>query len=67
MKSPVVQEYARLAPKYDTQWSFYTEATTRETLARLSLRPADRLLDVGCGSAMVVLSDREGPKSTGRS
>jgi len=37
---PVVEEYARLAPVYDAKWSFYVEATTRETLARLSLRPS---------------------------
>ncbi|HEY0510928.1 MAG TPA: methyltransferase domain-containing protein [Thermoanaerobaculia bacterium] len=50
----VVAEYARLAPEYDEKWSFYIEATTRETLARLSLRPADRLLDVGCGSGALL-------------
>jgi ubiquinone/menaquinone biosynthesis C-methylase UbiE len=50
----VVAEYARLAPKYDAKWSFYVEATTRETLARLSLRPTDRLLDVGCGSGALL-------------
>jgi ubiquinone/menaquinone biosynthesis C-methylase UbiE len=50
----VVSEYARLAPKYDEKWSFYVEATTRETLARLSLRRADRLLDVGCGTGALL-------------
>jgi len=50
----VVEEYARLAPEYDAKWSFYVEATTRETLARLSLRSTDRLLDVGCGTGALL-------------
>lgn len=50
----VVKEYARLAGSYDTQWSFYIEATTRETIARLSLRAEDRLLDIGCGTGALL-------------
>lgn len=47
---PVVKEYSEAAQDYDKKWSFYIEATTRETLLRLPMRPNVRLLDVGCGT-----------------
>lgn len=53
-KIPAAEKYARLAPEYDTKWSFYVEATTRETMARLGLHPTDRLLDVGCGTGTLL-------------
>ena len=50
----VVEEYARLAPEYDKKWSSYVEATTRETISRLDLQPADQVLDVGCGTGALL-------------
>ncbi len=50
----MVAEYAKLAPEYDSKWSFYVEATTRETLARLNLGLTDRVLDVGCGTGALL-------------
>lgn len=47
---PVVAEYAKAARDYDAKWAFYVEATTRETLRRMPMTPATRVLDVGCGT-----------------
>jgi ubiquinone/menaquinone biosynthesis C-methylase UbiE len=51
---PVLDEYARIAARYDTRWSYYVEATTRETLARISVQPTDCVLDVGCGTGALL-------------
>lgn len=52
---PVQKEYGQVAKDYDKDWSFYVDATTRATLARLPLEPNDRLLDVGCGTGELLL------------
>ena len=53
-REPVVEEYSRLAPRYDTRWSFYVEATANAAIARLSPPPTARVLDVGCGTGVLL-------------
>ena len=53
-KNPVVEEYARTAPDYESKWSFYVDTTTRETIARVNMGPTDRVLDVGCGTGSLL-------------
>lgn len=51
---PVSIEYKRLAPKYDRKWAYYVEATVRETLRRMPLQPGDKVLDVACGTGVLL-------------
>ncbi|HET7312851.1 class I SAM-dependent methyltransferase [Salinisphaera sp.] len=53
-QSRITREYTRLARAYDTKWSFYVDATTRSTLSRLNLRAHERLLDIGCGTGVLL-------------
>jgi ubiquinone/menaquinone biosynthesis C-methylase UbiE len=50
----IQHEYDGLAGEYDEQWADYIAATTRETTRRLALRPGARLLDVGCGTGVLL-------------
>ena len=50
----VLKEYSRLAKNYDTKWSFYLNATTCETLKRVKINPTDRVVDIGCGTGILL-------------
>ena len=54
MTDPVREEYARLARRYDRRWSFYIRASVRATIRRLHPRPGLRVLDVGCGTGVLL-------------
>ncbi|MFN3533142.1 MAG: class I SAM-dependent methyltransferase [Candidatus Brocadia sp.] len=56
----VIKEYDSLAPDYDQRWSFYIDATLRETLKRLEINPTDRILDIGCGTGSLLQAIIEG-------
>lgn len=54
MQKSILKEYSRLAKVYDKRWSFYVEATTRKTIEKLNLRVTDELLDLGCGTGVLL-------------
>lgn len=53
-KSSVEKEYAQLARVYDDKWSFYIEASLQETLKRIDVHSCQKLLDIGCGTGVLL-------------
>jgi ubiquinone/menaquinone biosynthesis C-methylase UbiE len=51
---PVQREYSRLAERYDSRWSFYINATIGETLNRLDIKQGEHILDLGCGTGVLI-------------
>ena len=56
----LLKEYTVLAPTYDQRWSAYLDASLRMTLEKIADLPADRVLDVACGTGQLLeaLSER---------
>ena len=50
----VQREYDALAGRYDQRWARYVAASTALADARLVLRPGMRVLDVGCGTGVLL-------------
>lgn len=53
-REAVRREYDETAGDYDEEWASYVDATTRETLRRLTLPEEASVLDVGCGTGALL-------------
>ncbi|GMR17053.1 MAG: methyltransferase domain-containing protein [Gammaproteobacteria bacterium] len=48
------EEYSALAPDYDRRWASYLRASLSMTLDAVADLPAQRILDVGCGTGLLL-------------
>jgi ubiquinone/menaquinone biosynthesis C-methylase UbiE len=48
----LLKEYTALAPVYDQRWSAYLNASLHMTLEKVAELPAERVLDVACGTGL---------------
>jgi len=51
---PVRAQYRRLARVYDSRWAHYIESTVSETLRRMDFARGQCVLDVGCGTGVLL-------------
>ncbi|MFQ5817330.1 MAG: class I SAM-dependent methyltransferase [Terriglobia bacterium] len=50
---PLLESYARQAPRYDRRWRYYNEATLRATMREVPWERLSQVLDVGCGTGLL--------------
>jgi len=50
----LIREYTALAPSYDQRWSAYLHASFAMTIDQMTGLPAERVLDVACGTGQLL-------------
>lgn len=50
----LLKEYTALAASYDARWSAYLHASLAMTMQKIAALPANRILDVACGTGLLL-------------